>query len=236
MSTTKNEPYYKKQASYQDKRNVQNKANLIEPIIRHRIQDSLFYKQYLYLTNESTILPIIIDHVKYISGMDSSNRPSQFICCLFRMLEIEPSKEIIKIYLKQLNFNEFKYLTILSLLYIRLVFKNNEIYEILDEFYQDFRKIRIKLKFPKFDVNNLPIFYKISYIDEWIDELLINERIIDLKLPRLIPRLTLVQRGLITPRKYYVEEDDVKQKQQQQQDDEDDEDDDESSEYISDSD
>lgn len=222
--TDTNTPYYKKQASYQDKRYTQNKGNLIEPIIRHRIQDSIFYKQHLYLTNESTILPVIIDHVKYISGSDSSNRPSNFICCLFRLLELEPTKEIINVYLTQLNFNEFKYLTALTLIYIRLVFKNEDIYTIFDSYFKDFRKIRMKLKNPIFDLNQIPKNFKISYIDEWVDELLTKDRVIDLILPRLVSRLTLVQRGLIGPRKYYVEE----EKEENSVDDE--------SDYISDSD
>ena len=48
-------PYYKKQASYQDKRYTINKSNLIEPIIRHRIQDSLLL-QNMCITLEVQIL------------------------------------------------------------------------------------------------------------------------------------------------------------------------------------
>ncbi|RCK63787.1 Pre-mRNA-splicing factor 38 [Candida viswanathii] len=221
-------PYYKKQASYQDKRYTQNKSGLIEPIIRHRIQDSIFYKQHLYLTNEATILPVITQHVDFIGGTDSSNRPSVFISCLFRMLELEPSKEIITTYLTQLNFNEFKYLTALTLIYIRLVYKSEEIYTIFDPYFQDFRKLRVKLKSPVFDLMRIPRHYTISHMDEWVDELLTNERVIDLILPRLVPRMTLVERGLVTPRKYYVEHEEVKEGAS--------DDDDDDDEYVSDSD
>ena len=55
----------------------------------------------------------------------------------------------------------------------------------------------MKLKNPIFDLNQIPKNYKISYIDEWVDDLLTKDRVIDLILPRLVPRLTLVQRGLI---------------------------------------
>lgn len=205
-------PYYKKQASYQDKRYTINKSNLIEPIIRHRIQDSLFYKQHLYLSNEATILPIIIEHVHYIGGTDSSNRPSTFISCLFRLLELEPSKEIIKTYLTQLDFNEFKYLTALTLIYIRLTYPSQEVYSIFDQYFQDFRKLRIKLKTSVFDSQKLPIHYKITFIDEWVDTLLVDERVIDLMLPRLIPRTTLVERGQLAPRQYYIDISDEEEK------------------------
>lgn len=215
-------PYYKKQASYQDKRYTINKSNLIEPIIRHRIQDSLFYKQYLYLSNEATILPIIIEHVHYIGGTDSSNRPSTFISCLFRLLELEPSKEIIKTYLTQLDFNEFKYLTALTLIYIRLTYPSQEVYSIFDQYFQDFRKLRIKLKTPVFDSQKLPIHYKITFIDEWVDTLLVNERVIDLMLPRLIPRTTLVERGQLAPRQYYIDISDEEEKDAGEEEEEDD--------------
>ncbi|KAI5951665.1 hypothetical protein KGF54_004740 [Candida jiufengensis] len=201
--------YHKKQANYHDKRNVLNKSNLIEPIIRHRIQDSLFYKQYLYLTNESTILTIITKHINYIGGVDSIGRPSPFLQCLSRLLEIEPSFEIIRIYLNQLDFNEFKYLTCLTLLYIRLVYKSEEIYTIFDSYLKDYRKLKFKYKSPKLNEFKQPIYFAIIYMDEFIDDLLNNDRVFDIILPRLIPRLSLVEKGLIAPRQYFVDEDEI---------------------------
>ncbi|KAI5959707.1 hypothetical protein KGF57_002044, partial [Candida theae] len=161
MAADESKVYYKKQAKYHDKRNILNKSYLVEPIIRHRIHDSKFYKQHLYLANESTILPIITKHVHYISGVDSMGRPSPFLQCLLRMLELEPSKEIIKVYSDQLSYNEFKYLTALTLLYIRLVYTSEEIYNIFDQHAQDYRKLRIKLKTPQFDSMQQPIHYKL---------------------------------------------------------------------------
>ncbi|KAI5964870.1 uncharacterized protein KGF55_001941 [Candida pseudojiufengensis] len=202
--------HHKKQANYHDKRNVLNKSNLVEPIIRHRIQDSLFYKQYLFLTNESTILPIIIEHVKYVSGVDSIGRPSPFLQVLLRLLEIEPSPEVIKVYLNQLDFNEFKYLTCVTLLYIRLVYESEQIYKIFDQYLKDYRKLKIKSKNPEFNEFKQPIFFKIIYMDEYIDEILNNDRIFDIILPRLIPRIQLVERGLIGPRQYFIDEEEIK--------------------------
>ncbi|KAI3405396.1 hypothetical protein KGF56_001792 [Candida oxycetoniae] len=203
--TKKTSVYYKKQASYHDKRTTTNLSHLIEPIIRHRILDSIFYKQYLYLTNEATILTVITEQVKYVGGVDSIGRPSPFLQSLFRMLELAPSKEIIDVYLHQLKFNEFKYLVVLTLLYIRLTFTSEEIYTIFDKFSQDFRKLKFKLKNSHFDSRRLPIFYKIIYMDEFIDDLLIKDRVVDLTLPRLIPRLLLVERGLVAPRQYFLD-------------------------------
>ncbi|CCG21229.1 Fgr16 protein [Candida orthopsilosis Co 90-125] len=204
MTTNESSVYYKKQAKYHDKRNILNKSYLVEPIIRHRIHDSIFYKEHLYLTNESTILPIITQHVHYISGVDSVGRPSPFLQCLLRLLELEPSKEIINVYLDQLSYSEFKYLTALALLYVRLVFPSEEVYNIFDQHAQDYRKLRVKLKTPQFDAMQRPIHYKLGYMDEFIDGLLTQERVVDLILPRLIPRLSLVERGLVAPRQYFI--------------------------------
>ncbi|KAG5417406.1 hypothetical protein I9W82_005039 [Candida metapsilosis] len=202
--------HHKKQAKYHDKRNILNKSYLVEPIIRHRIHDSIFYKQHLYLTNESTILPVISQHVHYVSGADSVGRPSPFIQCILRLLELEPSKEIINVYLDQLSYNEFKYLTALTLLYIRLVYPSEEVYNIFDKYAQDYRKLRIRLKTPQFDSMQQPIHYKLGYMDEFIDDLLTQERVVDLILPRLIPRLSLVERGLVAPRQYFIDDEQQK--------------------------
>ncbi|KAI5970469.1 hypothetical protein CANMA_000520 [Candida margitis] len=210
MATDESTVYYKKQAKYHDKRNILNKSYLIEPIIRHRIQDSIFYKQHLYLTNESTILPIITQHVHHVSGVDSVGRPSPFLQCLLRMLELEPSKEVINVFLDQLSYNEFKYLTALTLIYIRLVYPSEDVYNIFDKFAQDYRKLRIKLKTPEFNALKQPIHYKIGYIDVFIDDLLTQERVVDLILPRLISRFSLMERGLVAPRQYFIDDESQK--------------------------
>ncbi|CUM57408.1 uncharacterized protein AC631_02757 [Debaryomyces fabryi] len=192
----------KKQAAYNDKSNVIRKAYLVEPIIRHRIQDSLFYKQYLYLTNEATILPIITSQVKYIGSTNANGKPTPFICCFLRLLELEPSREIIEMCLHQLGTNEFKYLTALIMLYIRVVWTNEDVFNTLDPFYSDYRKLRFQLKSPIM-ANGMPILYRLSYVDEWCDDLLNKERVIDLILPRMVPRRILQERGLLGERNYH---------------------------------
>lgn len=198
----------KTQPSYNDKRNVVNKAHLIEPIIRHRIQDSIFYKQHLYLTNELTILPVIVSNVNFIFGTNATGSPSTFLSCLLRLLEIEPLKEVISVYLNQLGYNEFKYLTALILIYIRLVYTSEEVYVMFDEYLSDYRKLRMKLKSPTFGDNMIPVHFTLTYIDVWIDDLLTKERVVDIILPRLVDRQTLVDRGVVAPRRYLVDESD----------------------------
>ncbi|SGZ47793.1 CIC11C00000004546 [Sungouiella intermedia] len=191
-----------------DKRNVLNKAHLVEPIIRHTIQDSLFYKQHLYLTNELTIVPVVVNLVHYIGGTNSSGRPSPFLCCLLRMLELEPDQDIISLYLRQNGYNEFKYLTALTLLYCRMVAAPKAVFTLFDEYIVDYRRLRFRLKLPQF-VNDLPVHYIVIHMDEWIDSMVENERVVDLALPYLPPRQMLVQKGEVDPRQYAVSEDEA---------------------------
>lgn len=179
---------------------ILNKSYLLETIIRNRIKDSVFYKQYLFLTNEQTILPVIVDHVHYIKGMNSNSRPSPFICCLLRLLEINPSSEILKIYLNQ---DKFKYLIVLVLMFIRMTKKSEEIYNLFDNYITNFAKLRIQLNDPEF-VNGIPKSYSICYLDEFVDDLLTKQRVVDVILPRLVPRQILIDKGLIGERQYLV--------------------------------
>lgn len=178
-----------------------NKAHLVESIVRHRIQDSLFYKTHLFLANELTILDTVVAQVHYIGGTDAGGRPSPFLCCLLRLLELEPLQEILQLYLTQKGFNQFKYLTALTLLYCRLVQKPSAFYALYDEYIKDYRKLRMALKLPDFS-NATPVHYKLTYMDEWVDMLAEEGRVVDLIMPYMAPRQSYVERGEAEPRSY----------------------------------
>ncbi|EGV61394.1 hypothetical protein PSN45_000067 [Yamadazyma tenuis] len=189
------------QPAYNDKRRVSGYAHILETIVRNRIKDSLFYKQHLYLTNEQTILQVIVDNVKYVGGLDSSNRPSPFLCCLLRLLEIGPSAAVVGLYLKQ---PEFKYLTILTLIYIRLTQPPTEVYQVLDTYRSNYTKVRVLLSSPEM-VDGVPVNYGIIHIDEFVDELERSDRVVGVVMPRLESRRRLVARGMIPDRVYHVQ-------------------------------
>ncbi|KAG7195355.1 uncharacterized protein KQ657_003883 [Scheffersomyces spartinae] len=193
-----------RQASYQDRRTVLGKAHLIEPIVRHRIHESLFYKQYLHLTNEATLMTVVDQQVQYVGGADGIGKPCPFLCCLLRMLELEPLSEMIDVYLNQLGYNLFKYLTAMALLYVRLTYSSDKVYTILDTFYTDFRKLRFLLKIPVYTATGSACHYKLSYIDELVDELICRERVCDIILPRITPRQRLVEQDQVAPRIYNI--------------------------------
>ncbi|GEQ67005.1 hypothetical protein JCM33374_g668 [Metschnikowia sp. JCM 33374] len=138
------------------------------------------------------------------------------------MLEIEPSMEIVRLYLDQNGYREFKYLTALTLLYCRMVMSAGDFYSLYDEYITDYRKLRFRGKTPVIS-NGIPVHYQIKYMDEWIDDLAAAERVVDVKTPFMAIRSVYVERGEITEREYGAEaSDDSKDPQ--------------SEEYVSDSD
>ena len=88
------------------------------------------------------------------------------------------------------------------MLYIRVVWSNEDAITALEPFYSDYRKLRFQLKSPIM-VNGMPVLFKLSHMDVWCDDLLNRERVVDLILPRMVPRHILFERGLIGERNYH---------------------------------
>lgn len=110
-----------------------------------------------------------------IGGVYGNARPLPFMCLLLKLLQLQPEREIIFEYLQA---EEFKYLRALAAMYTRLCFKSFEVFDILEPLLQDYRKLRLR--------NNSG--YHITHMDQFIDELLTEERVCDIILPRLTRR------------------------------------------------
>jgi len=94
-----------------------------------------------------------------IGGVYGNQKPTEFICLLLKLLQIQPEKEILIEYLRA---DEFKlgmpspgsawvdtdtkprYLRALAAMYIRMTFRAAEVYDLLDPLLKDFRKLRIR--------------------------------------------------------------------------------------------
>jgi pre-mRNA-splicing factor 38A len=85
---------------------------------------------------------------------------------------------------------EFKYLRALAAMYIRLTWNAVEIFKTLEPLMGDFRKIRIR------GMNG----WRLSYMDEFIDSLLTQERVCDIALPRMMTRAMLEDAEELEPR------------------------------------
>ncbi|PVU95855.1 hypothetical protein BB561_001567 [Smittium simulii] len=162
--------------------------HLFEKIVRTRIHDSIFWKERCFGLNASGILELASE-LTYVGGCyGGAEKPSEFICIALKMLQIQPDKDIIYEFINQ---DDFKYVRILGAFYLRLVGKHTEIYSQLEPLYNDYRKIRIR---------NSDSSFSLSYVDEFIDELLTKDRICNTTFPRITSRYILENRGDLSPR------------------------------------
>jgi len=76
-------------------------------------------------------------------------------------------------------------------MYIRMTFRAVEVYDLLEPLLKDFRKLRMRSM----------AGYTLTFMDEFVDSLLVEERVCDIILPRLQKRQILEENGEIGPRK-----------------------------------
>lgn len=170
-----------------------NPQFLIERVIRGRIYDSTYWKEHCFaLTAESLVDKAL--SLTYIGGTYGIQRPTEFLCLLCKLLQIQPDKEII---LEYLRYEEFKYLRAVAAMYVRLTFTALEVYEILEPMLNDYRKLRFR---------SMSGGYNITYMDEFIHDLLTKERVCELILPRMTRRDVLEEIEGLAPRSSKLEE------------------------------
>ncbi|KAG1715667.1 hypothetical protein ID866_1509 [Astraeus odoratus] len=91
----------------------QNPQFLVETVIRNRIWESTYWKEHCFaLTAESLIDKAI--GLRFIGGVYGNQRPTEFLCLLLKLLQIQPEKEILIEYLQA---DEFKYMRALAAIY-----------------------------------------------------------------------------------------------------------------------
>ena len=139
----------------------------VELILRNRVFNSYYWKEKCFGLTSETIIDKILE-LKYIGGMNhSSNQPTDFICLFIKLLQLNPSEEIIDEYLSD---PDLKYLRALTVLFIRFAYPPVKIYTKLEKLYCDYKKLVI-LKSKG---------YAIIHMDEYIDSLLNEEHIFEI--------------------------------------------------------
>ena len=157
-----------------------NPQFLVEKITRQKIYESSFWKQHCFGLNEETLLDKAVE-LKYIGGVYGSlSKPTRFLCLALKMLQLQPDLEVVKEYITQ---PDFKYLTALGLFYLRFIGKPVDIYTTLESFLPDYRKLRVRKL----------CGWQILHMDEFVDDLLQETLVLDLALPHLPMRKSLVQ-------------------------------------------
>ena len=193
----------------------QNPALLVDKGVRDRIVDSLYWKEQCFGLNAATLCDRAAD-LSHLGGTyGPMGRPTAFLCLLFKMLTLVPNDEIV---LEYLNFEdkeaddeddkgeeaavaegspewvrstgEFKYLRALAAFYIRLAWDPVDIYKTLEPLLADFRKIKRRTKEG----------FRLSHVDEFIDDLLTKPRVCATSLWKLPGRTVLEDEGKLEPR------------------------------------
>ncbi|KAI8578511.1 hypothetical protein K450DRAFT_247220 [Umbelopsis ramanniana AG] len=171
-----------------------NPQFLIEKILREKITDSLYWKEHCFALTAATVLDKAVD-LRGIGGQQTSYKPTEFICLTLKLLQLQPEKEIVIEYIRN---EDFKYLRALGAFYLRLVGSAKEIYQYLEPLLNDYRKLRLQTESGN----------EIVHMDEFIDQLLREERVCDTILPRITKRDILEDVEDLPPRKSVLESDD----------------------------
>lgn len=90
-----------------------------------------------------------------------------------------------------------RYLRAVAAMYVRLTYPSMDVYETLEPMLNDYRKLRWR---------DMTGQYSLSHMDEFIDQLLTEERVCDLILPRLTKRTVLEANEGLRPRRSRLEE------------------------------
>ena len=163
-----------------------NPQFLIEKITRLKIYETGYWKQHCFGLNEETLLEKAVD-LKYIGGTYGPlAQPTNFICLVQKLLQLQPEMDIVKEYIEQ---TDFKYLTALGVFYLRMVGKSADIFSILEPLRSDYRKLRVrKLQ-----------GWAIVHMDELVDDLLTQNLVLGMALPHLPMRSMLVNQRRLQP-------------------------------------
>jgi len=172
-----------------------NPQYLIEKIIRSRIYECKYWKEECFALTSELLVDKAME-LKYVGGVVGGNiRPTPFICLILKMLQIQPEKDIVVEFIKN---EDFKYVRALGAYYMRLTGSALDCYKYLEPLYNDYRKIR--------RVNRDGTFV-LTHVDEFVEELLSEERSCDVILPRIQKRSVLEENNQLETRVSALEED-----------------------------
>eukprot|EP00088_Acartia_fossae_P057321 TRINITY_DN66881_c0_g1_i1.p1 TRINITY_DN66881_c0_g1~~TRINITY_DN66881_c0_g1_i1.p1 ORF type:complete len:321 (-),score=29.51 TRINITY_DN66881_c0_g1_i1:67-1029(-) len=172
-----------------------NPQYLVEKIIRSRIYDSKYWKEHCFALTAELLVDKAME-LKFVGGVFGGNiKPTPFLCLVLKMLQIQPEKDIIIEFIKN---EDFKYVRALGAYYLRLTGTSLDCYKYLEPLLNDYRKIRLQRR----DGN-----FELSHMDEFIDNLLREERVNDVQLPRLQKRNVLEENNELEPRVSVLEDD-----------------------------
>ncbi|DBA75161.1 TPA: hypothetical protein ACH3X1_010475 [Trebouxia sp. C0004] len=178
---------------------------MVEKILRMKIYDSTYWKEHCFALTAEAVVDKAVDINSLGGTYGGARKPSKFVCLLLKLLQLQPDKEIIIEFIKN---DDYKYVRILGYanvqydptdsatsglqgaFYMRLVGRPVEVYNYLEPLYNDPRKVRMQ---------NQDGSYSLSHVDEVIDQMLHQDYLFDIALPRLPHRVTLERLNQLEP-------------------------------------
>ncbi|EYE98416.1 PRP38 family protein [Aspergillus ruber CBS 135680] len=182
-----------------------NPATLFEKAVRDRITDSYYWKEQCFGLNAATLCDRAIELSSIGGTYGVSEKPTAFLCLAFKMLQLNPTRDIV---LEYLNFSDpgsddedqdnevlqnrgdFKYLRALAAFYVRLTFDAVDVYKTLEPLLLDYRKIKRRVRDS----------FVLTYMDQFVDDLLTKERMCGTSLWKLPSRQQLEDLELLDER------------------------------------
>lgn len=186
-----------------------NPATLFEKAVRDRITDSYYWKEQCFGLNAATLCDRAVELTSIGGTYGVSEKPTPFLCLAFKMLQLNPDRDVI---LEYLNFTdpgsdedtadesaengvvkssgEFKYLRALAAFYVRLTFDSVDVYKTLEPLLLDYRKLKRRVRES----------FLLTYMDQFVDDLLTKDRVCGTSLWKLPPRQQLEDLDMLDER------------------------------------
>ena len=162
-----------------------NPQNLIEYITRQKIYDSQYWKEECFGLSAVDITEKAALQIKAVGGSYGGNsKPTRFLCLVLKMLQIQPDEEIVE---ELISNEDFKYVRALGAFYMRLTGRPADIYEQLEPLLNDYRPLRRR------DMTD----WTLTTMDGFVDDLLTQDRVCGIALPRLPKREVLEEAGYL---------------------------------------
>ncbi|KAK9416662.1 putative PRP38 family-domain-containing protein [Seiridium unicorne] len=170
--------------------NGMNPATLLEKAMVGRIIDCIYFKDACFGLNEADIVDRVVQHVSFIGGTyGSAQKPTPFLCLLFKLLQLAPGDDIVQEYMGH-GGEKFKYLRVLAAFYVRLTRRSEDVYKTLEPMLEDRRKLRRK------GAQGTTL----TYVDQFVDDLLSKDRVCGTSLWQLTKRELLEDLEKLEPR------------------------------------
>ena len=164
-----------------------NPQYLIEKILRSRIYESRYWKEQCFGLTAETLIDRAVQ-LDAVGGTFSHNaKPTAFLCLALKLLAIQPPLDVVRAYCNQ---SDYKYLRALGAFYLRLTGRALDCYRYLEPLLVDSRKLCVRTA----------VGWRLTTVDEFIDELLVSEMSCEVALPRLSKRSVFEATGALAPR------------------------------------